>query len=176
MVTPTLLFFFVSIHTFLHPSQRILDFMAGSINPDEPVPWEIWGPHSTRWFSENISTDWQHALYGYRTVEIMDPPDAVITHVIHSRLRVRDFNPYALARMKQSGDDCQGWCGRVVREPSTIPAHDAFAYDVVSHLPYCEIVSEETFDVTDVMMDDGRILLLKRDDEGHLGRIDVLTL
>jgi len=35
---------------------------------------------------------------------------------------------------------------------------------VVSHLPYSEIVSQETFDVTDVMMDDGRILLLKVSD------------
>jgi len=157
--------FFVNIHTFLRPSQPILDFMA-SAKPDEPIPWEIWGPHNTRWFSENISTDWQHALHGYRTIEIVDPPpsDTANPQLSRPKLRVRDFNPYALARMKAVGDDCEGQRGRIVLEPSTIPAQNAFAHDVVSHLPYREIVSEETFDVTDVMMDDGRILLLKVSD------------
>jgi hypothetical protein len=155
--------FFVNIHTFLHPDQPVLDFLATSTNPDEAIPWEIWGPHNTRWFSENISTDWQHALHGYRTVEIMYPStqNMATSPGTHSKLRLRDFNPYALARTKDLDDDDDGWRGRVVREPSTIPAQDAFARDVVSYLPYREIVSEETFDVTDVMMDDCRILLLK---------------
>ena len=154
--------FFVNIHTFLHPSQLVLDFMA-SAKPEDPIPWEIWGPHNTRWFSENISTDWQHALHGYRTIEVMDPEPSNTTAPLVSqpKLRVRDFNPYALASMKVDGDDCKSQRGRVVREPSTIPAREVFAQDVVSHLPYREIVSEETFDVTDVMMDDSRILLLK---------------
>jgi hypothetical protein len=154
--------FFVSIHTFLHPPQPVLDFLAASTRPDEPIPWEVWGPHNTRWFSEDISIDWQHALHGYRTVEIVDPPE---TDLSPPKLRLRDFNPYALARMAELGDVCEGWHGRVVRQPSIIPARDAFVQDIVSHLPYCEIISEETFDVTDVMMDDGRILLLK---VGHI--------
>jgi len=167
--------FFVNIHTFLHPSQPILEFMATSTKPDDPIPWEIWGPHNTRWFSGNI-TDWQHSLHGHRTVEIVDPlptPDTASVPFPHRKLRVRDFNPYALSRTNEHGN---GWRGRVVREPSIILAQDAFNQDVVSHLPYREIISKETFDVTDVMMDDGRILLLKRGDEGHLDGIDVLTL
>jgi hypothetical protein len=164
--------FFVNIHTFLHPSQPILDFMAKS---NEPIPWGAWGPHNTRWFSENISTDWQHALHGYRTVEIVDPPtqDTVVTQ---PKLRLRDFNPYALARMKEVGEDCEGWRGRVVREPSTISAQDAFTHDVVSYLPYREIVSEDTFNVTDVMMDDGRILLLQVSNISGDVLIDILTI
>jgi hypothetical protein len=147
--------FFVNIHTFLHPSQAILEYMAASVKPDDPIPWEIWGPHNTRWFSENISTEWQHSLHGYRTVDIVDTPMAPGGK---QNLRIRDFNPYALARTIRDGAN---WRGRVVRESSTILAEDAFDQDVVSHLPYCEIISEDTFDVTDVMMDDGRILLLK---------------
>jgi len=164
--------FFANIHTFLHPSQTILEYMDKSTMPNDPIPWEIWGPQNTRWFSENVSTEWQHALHGYRTVDIVDP-DPIMSAGVPRRLRIRDFNPYALARANENGD---GWRGRVVREPSTILAQDAFGQDVVSHLPYCEIISEETFDVTDVMMDDSRVLLLKRSDEGHLESIDVLIL
>ena len=36
-----------------------------------------------------------------------------------------------------------------------------FKEDIMSSLPYVETVTDETFDVTDVMMDDGRLLLLK---------------
>ncbi|EKM77357.1 hypothetical protein AGABI1DRAFT_130443 [Agaricus bisporus var. burnettii JB137-S8] len=50
---------------------------------------------------------------------------------------------------------------RVVREPSITPVKGVFKKDVVSWLPYTEVVSEETFEVTDVMMDDCRLLLLK---------------
>ncbi len=50
---------------------------------------------------------------------------------------------------------------RVVREPSITPVKGVFKKDIVSWLPYTEVVSEETFEVTDVMMDDCRLLLLK---------------
>ena len=36
-----------------------------------------------------------------------------------------------------------------------------FTKDIISSLPYVEVVSEQTFEVTDVMMDDCRMLLLK---------------
>ncbi|CAA7268241.1 unnamed protein product [Cyclocybe aegerita] len=38
-------------------------------SPVQPIPWEVWGPKNTRWFEECLSTDWQHAIYGLRTVE-----------------------------------------------------------------------------------------------------------
>lgn len=50
---------------------------------------------------------------------------------------------------------------RIVREPSITPVKGVFKKDIVSWLPYTEVVSEETFEVTDVMMDDCRLLLLK---------------
>lgn len=153
----------------LHPPQAACEFLASSTEPDAPIPWEAWGPQNTRWFAEPINTDWQHSLYGYRTVEALPPrePETDANPVPKCNLRIRDFNPYGLARMQEvdgyggggSGSEC--WRGRVVREPSTISGQEAFAYDVVSHLPYCEIVSKEAFEITDVMMDDCRILLLK---------------
>lgn len=50
---------------------------------------------------------------------------------------------------------------RLVTKPSTIAAGAAFIEDIVSWLPYREVVSEEVVEVSDVMMDDSRVLCLK---------------
>lgn len=158
--------FFVNVHTFLHPSPPILDFMA-SRSDAPPIPWSLWGPENTRWFPDCTHGDWQHSLYGYRTIEIvpLTPPQGAANAAPDPNrapyLLIRDFNPHALARAEAGEHDEDGWQGRVVRNPSIISARDAFAEDVVSHLSYLEITSTETFDVTDVMMDGSRILLLK---------------
>jgi hypothetical protein len=158
--------FFVNIRTFLHPEQYVFPIGDGQAETATVYPWESWGPHNTRWFPERLSTDWQHALYGYRTVETV--PNSA--EVQPRRLRVRDYNPYvvALASRDQADDDSyedeyEGR-SRVVTEASTVLARGAFEHDVVSSLPYREVISEETFDVTDVMMDDCRVLLLKVSD------------
>lgn len=151
--------FFVNARTFLRPPAAVMAFIEKAGDPDVPVPWEIWGPENTRWFPEDSNaTDWQHALYGYRAVDAMG---SYASSLDKRKIRVRDFNPYSLTRITEADDEDDGWRGRVVHEPSIIPARDAFAYDVVSTLPYREIESEELFSVTDVMMDDCRVLLLK---------------
>ena len=151
--------FFVNVRTFLQPESY-------AVKPGEDIAWELWGPQNTRWFPERRSTDWQHALYGYRTVDTVPPFGEEDSPHGKRRLRVRDYNPYAIARHMQDLEDARndelgpvkGW---VVATPSTAPAQGAFEQDVVSRLPYREIISEEAYDVTDVMMDDSRILLLK---------------
>ncbi|KAF8649154.1 hypothetical protein AX16_005952 [Volvariella volvacea WC 439] len=50
---------------------------------------------------------------------------------------------------------------RVVDGPSTCKTKGPFQYDIVSSLPYVEVISEESFEAADVMMDDCRLLLLK---------------
>ena len=232
------------------------------------VPWEVWGPQSTRWFEETVSTDWQHAVYGLRAVESLDPsrhgnlpiaveesagPDSAhlalespsppeyisvgvqtgsptnitttplaspttmtsdslsdttngvassspasgssLVQVSASQsaanvpqngsqedadrsklrfLRLRDFNPYLFdcaadpvdkAHSKGKGraaNNTPRWRRpRLVTEPSTTPVKGVFKKDIVSSLPYMEIISAEEFNVTDVMMDDCRLLLLK---------------
>jgi hypothetical protein len=68
----------------------------------------------------------------------------------------------SLGNLKGQGKASKSWSRRrVVREPSTTPVKGVFKQDIVSSLPYTEVVSEETFEVTDVMMDDCRLLLLK---------------
>ena len=82
-------------------------------------------------------------------------------------LRVRDFNPYVFV-----GDGAVPVCAkkrdravwhepRLVTRPSTTHVKGVFTKDIVSSLPYMEIISKEKFEVTDVMMDDCRLLLLK---------------
>jgi hypothetical protein len=123
---------------------------------------------NTRWFSERVNTDWEHALYGHRTVdsvacdgETEDEDENEPDKIRKRQLRVRDFNRYAVRRCV-NGRKEEGWKCKVVRLPSIIySSPGTFKDDVVSWMPYTEVISEEAFDMTDVMMDDSRILLLK---------------
>ncbi|KAJ7632750.1 hypothetical protein FB45DRAFT_745052, partial [Roridomyces roridus] len=216
----------------------------------QTIPWEQWGPQNTRWFDETLSTDWQHALYGLKTVECIDPfnpirlgpinpgdvqarldamedeadePPTVDTsslptvndlltgngfdvdddspddhggrqHLTYTKrhLRIRDYNPYSLRTEEDYGEGNEGkgkeklsfveqttrwrWKRRIVNSPSTTPSRGVFVKDIVSALPYSEVISESKFDVTDVMMDDSRILLMQRGKGGRLKAIDILTM
>lgn len=225
---------------------------ATSRNMNVTIPWEVWGPQNTRWFEECLSTDWQHAIYGLRTVESVSvakwpnlhggkgPSPAgdgaevgseqptLNGHAAQTNghapspssssslsdegpiaahpdldleaedgeparpeqrrfLRIRDFNPYSLSQAAQldaqegsttdKGKHRARWRQpRLVTEPSTTPVKGVFTKDIISSLPYVEVVSEQTFEVTDVMMDDCRMLLLKRGQAGKLKRVDVLMM
>lgn len=84
-------------------------------------------------------------------------------------LRIRDYNPYRVRELELElssgggkGKDKGGWrCRRVVKGPSTICSRGVFKHNITSSLPYTEVVSKEQYDVTDVMIDDSRLLLLK---------------
>ncbi|TFK73531.1 hypothetical protein BDN72DRAFT_834674 [Pluteus cervinus] len=212
------------------------------------VPWEVWGPQNTRWFEESLSTDWQHAIYGLRTVECvrltkeevalanilsgeasstshahtsLNGTVAPTPHTTNSAaattslvdsfedrrqppealryLRLRDFNAHAVAEAYdaldqdnpfitdgpsvstsngkgKAKDDPRWHTPRVVVGPSVTPTHGVFQEDIVSSLPYTEVSTKEVFDITDVMMDDCRLLLLKRGNLGRLKTVDVLTM
>jgi hypothetical protein len=106
-------------------------------------------------------------------------------------LRIRDFNPYSFTSTaeafggserhthttKGKGKQKTRWnVPRLVTAPSTTPVKGVFVHDIVSSLPYMEVISQDTFEVTDVMMDDARLLLLKRGLAGKLKRVDVLMM
>ncbi|KAH6905538.1 hypothetical protein BKA70DRAFT_1107514 [Coprinopsis sp. MPI-PUGE-AT-0042] len=88
-------------------------------------------------------------------------------------LRVRDFSPYALTRaarletkdhpaLKNKGKCRAVWrTPKIIKDASRVYTKGVFKEDIMSSLPYVETVTDETFDVTDVMMDDCRLLLLK---------------
>lgn len=103
-------------------------------------------------------------------------------------LRVRDFSPYALTRaaraetkdhpvLKSKGKCRAVWrTPKIVKDASRVYTKGVFKEDIMSSLPYVETVTDETFDVTDVMMDDGRLLLLKRGPAGRINQMEVLMM
>ncbi|KAJ7166480.1 hypothetical protein C8R43DRAFT_196280 [Mycena crocata] len=222
----------------------------------QTIPWEQWGPQNTRWFDEALSTDWQHALYGLKTVECIDPlnptlpvaarprdvaerffaeaddviaapppavnpanlptvddllngigfdvtddaPDPTTGEQARQRvgiaqrhIRVRDYNPYSLtikaeADLQEAADEkgkgkaharepaSSRWDRRIIATASITPSRGVFVSDIVSALPYSEVISQEKYNVTDVMMDDSRVLLMQRGKGGKLKGIDILTM
>ncbi|PFH48704.1 hypothetical protein AMATHDRAFT_149261 [Amanita thiersii Skay4041] len=210
-------YFMNGVH--LPPLTNSIPPKAPIFGSDNNIPWSVWGDKSTRWFDGSWRTDWQHATYGMRTAESVrvkkrhldysaaedyfDEDEGFLVDEddeaeeldnglgLRSVLRVRDFNPCAVAMAKyqmskhsvfetsttMSGRTANsGEHFRFVTEPSIIPSYGVFQHDIRSSLPYTEILSRETFDVTDVLLDDRRILLLKRGKQGDLKSIDVLTM
>jgi hypothetical protein len=220
--------------------------------PALPIPWEVWGPQNTRWFTDCLSKDWQHSIYGLRTADcVLDR--AALEELIHRNnkddsdsedddsdesdgdglifindvavsagdierhmglsgtlpkfLRVRDFNPYSIAKAIEDMDDlviegppsphgscssdsssssCDsrdvmirdrgGYSRRVVTGPSKTNVRGVFRKNIISCLPYVEVISDEAFNVNEVMMDDCRLLLAKRGKGRKLKSINVLTM
>ncbi|KAJ4490229.1 hypothetical protein J3R30DRAFT_3420148 [Lentinula aciculospora] len=71
----------------------------------------------------------------------------------------------------------QGGHRRVVTEPTNINVRGVFTQNIVSWLPYVEAISQDTFNVNEVMMDDSRLLLIKRGRGRKLVKtINILTL
>ncbi|KAL0067490.1 hypothetical protein AAF712_005480 [Marasmius tenuissimus] len=101
-------------------------------------------------------------------------------------LRVKNFNPYVISRMMNEMEMCEGedkvktlddgLTYRVVTKPSVTKGEGVFKEDVVSHLPYVEVTSDGRYDASDVMLDEARLLLIKRGWRGKLKSVDVLSM
>jgi hypothetical protein len=145
---------FVNVSTFLKSS-----FPYDS---QIPIPWEAWGPQNTRWFER----DEKHSLHGQRAVDAVPcehESDGEDEASKRWRLRVRDFNPHAVRRSAQ-GQIEKGWKCRAVTTPSTISTtftEGAYKKDIISSLPYTEVISEETFCADVVLMDGSRLFIPK---------------
>lgn len=139
--------------------------------------WHEWGPQNTRWFQDLLSTNWQHAIHGLRTVEcVLAGERGVNTHahgdhqLEHTagmrKLRIRDFNPNVVrdaivAQREGKKDGDKNRWKVVTTMDSVVNAMNAFEEEIRSSLPYREVVTEETVQVAEVMMDESRILLIK---------------
>ncbi|KAG0693267.1 hypothetical protein DFH29DRAFT_407018 [Suillus ampliporus] len=138
------------------------------------LPWSMWGPQHTTWFRVQKKEDWQSSLYGFRVVQsINDSPSDLSREP--RRICIRDFNPH-IAR-NYHAQDTSDWRRRgvLVQSELTSIISRPFKEPLGSALPYREIVSEELFDAEDTLMDESRILLLKRDEFEELQNIDVLV-
>ncbi|KAF7360516.1 F-box domain-containing protein [Mycena venus] len=226
----------------------------------QTVPWEQWGPANTRWFDEALSTDWQHALYGLKTVECIDPANPprpvptdpgevgtqfdddqdeagtagapeqaesspvpagaspvdaqnlpTVTELLggvgfevvddeqaasdttrqrlgpaQRHLRIRDYNPFSLrlhpeeegAFGEDEVEDEIGGAGERERERKGGSARAGLPVQVETENRHDALddAVPRGFNVTDVMMDDCRVLLMQRGKGGKLKGIDVLTM
>ncbi|KAF5389634.1 hypothetical protein D9757_004154 [Collybiopsis confluens] len=70
----------------------------------------------------------------------------------------------------------RGGYRRVVTTPSKTNARGVFRKNIISCLPYVEVISEDVFNVNEVMMDDCRLLLVKRGRGRKLKSIDILSM
>ncbi|OAX42310.1 hypothetical protein K503DRAFT_863141 [Rhizopogon vinicolor AM-OR11-026] len=129
--------------------------------------WSTWGPQHTTWFG-----DWEQSACGFRTARSINiTPDHMSNEL--RRLCIRDFNPHTASNY--GVEDTTGWHGsQLVQGELTTEICYPFTEPLGSALSYRETVSEELFDVTETLVDDSRILLLKRDDAGSLQKIDIL--
>lgn len=132
------------------------------------VPWETWGPATTRWFEgDPASMRWITTTAGQRAVTM---EEGASTPII-----VRDFNPYAVrsarARASASGhsqkrcdwieDLPNGNRMKLKVEESVVDAGSVFKDDVRSSLPYVEVVTRAEYRYEGVLIDEERILGLK---------------
>ncbi|KAF9788641.1 hypothetical protein BJ322DRAFT_1002665 [Thelephora terrestris] len=139
--------------------------------------WHEWGPQNTRWFQDQLSTNWQHAIHGLRTAECVldgerngDAHAHGHHHPEHGtgtrKLRIRDFNPNVVKGAiiangnEKQDEDKNKWKVVTTKDP-VANTKKVFEVEIWSALPYREVVTEETVQVAEVMMDESRILLIK---------------
>jgi len=139
--------------------------------------WHEWGPQNTRWFQDLLSTNWQHAIHGLRTVECVPVGERTGDTHAHGhqhwehttgthKLRIRDFNPNTVRgavtakRDGKKGAEKNKW--KIVTTKNYVAkTKDIFEEEIWSALPYREVITEETVQVAEVMMDESRVLLIK---------------
>ncbi|OJA17833.1 hypothetical protein AZE42_03321 [Rhizopogon vesiculosus] len=166
-------FFFYARLSAILQLENLYAKTCGKTIPDYLcLPWSVWGPQHTSWFPGEC---WQQSLYGFRTVgAIYQNPSDYWSLPLPHRLYIRDFNPHIACN--DGADDATGRRGRLVQgiqTPTTIP--HPFSEPLGSALPYREIVSEEVFNVLEVIMDQS-ILLLKASRNLCLSLVPLLTL
>jgi hypothetical protein len=135
MDIPTILFFYV------HPSA--LRALAGeaitiryiSRSPKIlpiTVPWNIWGPKTTRWIE----------VEGWTVRQSLSGSRCAISKWT-GEVQLLDFNPERVRRLEYLAENVTKWKHlhkQLVNSQSTINARKYFKHDIVSHLPYFEIM------------------------------------
>jgi len=114
-------------------------------NPPIIVPWEDWGPKTTRWIN-STGFSVRQALCGMR---------CAISEWSGRKVRVLDFNPGRLRRVvavRDSGNGGKAVERLAVTSPNTTPAGKCFLQDFQSNLPYYEV--RRSGIKGDVVMDD----------------------
>ncbi|CAE7201387.1 unnamed protein product [Rhizoctonia solani] len=91
-------------------------------------------------------------------------------------VRVLDFNPYSVRRKVSHEQDSTRNKVRVVDGPSVLRAGNYWESDVVSCLPYREVVTREEMLLSGVMIDGERVLGMRSDERGNVSEMHVMQV
>ncbi|KDN45792.1 hypothetical protein RSAG8_04625, partial [Rhizoctonia solani AG-8 WAC10335] len=91
-------------------------------------------------------------------------------------VRVLDFNPYSVRRKSSHEQDSTRNKVRVVDGPSILKAGNYWESDVVSCLPYREVVTREEMLLSGVMIDGERVLGMRSDERGNVSEMHVMQV
>ncbi|ESK93925.1 hypothetical protein Moror_12973 [Moniliophthora roreri MCA 2997] len=134
---------------------------ATTLPSDEGVRWARWGRPITRWFhGRSITTDWITTTCGQRFVLIS--PQA---HTMAQPVIVLDFNQHHCKQLRHRetlGGPKEQHRVWLAEEPDNISRLNVFKEEVMGLLPYVATKSAEVYGYHGVLMDDERIIGLKR--------------
>jgi len=169
--------FFVHIRVFLGMDPRVSAYSNEGLGAI--IPWEVWGPRNTRWYFDSM-TERPYTLYGLKAIDFVLPPfDPSLAEPETScyQLRVLDFNPYSISTSNLQDEGLlEDWQkGKIITECLRTAAGTLFAKDVESYLPYREVITKDCFVLSDVMIDDCRIVL-KKDNGEKMPTLTVMGL
>ncbi|CAE6435080.1 unnamed protein product [Rhizoctonia solani] len=91
-------------------------------------------------------------------------------------VRVLDFNPYSVRRKPNHDQDQTVNKTRVVDGPSILKAGNYWESDVISCLPYREVVTREELLLSGVMIDGERVLGMRSDERGNVSEMHVMQV
>ncbi|KAK7039219.1 hypothetical protein VNI00_010124 [Paramarasmius palmivorus] len=148
---------------FAHRSS-LLKLLANSYSPpsEQGLGWAQWGRPITRWFhGRTITTDWITTTCGQRYVLIS--PQA---HRLAQPVIVLDFNQHHCRqhRLRKESGENENHRVWLIDAPDNLHKLEVFREDVKGVLPYLATKSEEAYSFDGVLMDDERIIGLKRAD------------
>ncbi|KAG2134810.1 hypothetical protein DEU56DRAFT_858701 [Suillus clintonianus] len=157
-----------SLHyRFVVRRSAILEFessfvrIPGQLGSNSPrLRWSMWGPQNTSWFHVHDNEDWHTSLNGFRTVESVNESSPDHFSDDPRRLYIRDFNPHIA--WNYSAVDKSGWRSEIIPAREV---HGTISYPFTEPLgcalAYRESSSEELFDVSEILSDESRILLIR---------------
>jgi hypothetical protein len=111
----------------------LVDQLRKYMHLGDEVPWEIWGPDTTRFFKGVLPSQWRRNIHGFRAL-------------IPQYNIVLDFNSY----LWTEGDP------GVVAQPSRISIEYSHGrgFSIISSLPYREMIPSQSFGGGNVMLSD----------------------
>jgi len=144
-----------TLHNFTVTTRKTTRRRNRDIGVPVIVPWNQWGPESTRW----IYVD------DFPVIRSLSGTRWMISEASTGRVRMLDFNPGCLPRMEDlinritGGTRGRDW--QVMTSPTIILAGEVFQYGVESKLPYFELRKTGVEAGITLFIDDKSVVLIQ---------------